>query len=304
MLSPLYVVSIHHVIVNIAICTGDYSICYKRTPNACRLFQAVSSSSTVLRFHVDNLCVFNKIFIPNTTAFGNNSERICGRIVVHDRKRIEKEVLPRYFNHSSFASLRRQLNYFAFVRLGRGRQKGATYFNENVMVLEDILHLKRVVPEVMFCEGAKGKPVDSPCCSIKDHSASLVEYHGTSIYSSVLSESAQASKIGCIKKNKNTIVENICGLTKRGRISYQPAVVTVSPPEYGDEGNASFTTTIAKECFHACNNTYTSENFAELHDPIRHTSLFSYDGSNLYSLQNEELIVCAALVNMHGLKNI
>jgi hypothetical protein len=52
-------------------------------------------------------------------------------------------VLPRYFNHSSFASLRRQLNYFSFVRLGKGRQRESTYVNENVVKLDDILHLKR-----------------------------------------------------------------------------------------------------------------------------------------------------------------
>jgi hypothetical protein len=56
---------------------------------------------------------------------------------------VEAKVLPRYFNHSSFASLRRQLNYFSFVRLGKGRQKESTYVNEGVVVLEDILHLKR-----------------------------------------------------------------------------------------------------------------------------------------------------------------
>jgi hypothetical protein len=66
-----------------------------------------------------------------------------GRIVVHDRVNVEAKVLPRYFNHSSFASLRRQLNYFSFVRLGKGRQKESTYVNEGVIVLEDILHLKR-----------------------------------------------------------------------------------------------------------------------------------------------------------------
>ena len=66
-----------------------------------------------------------------------------GRIVVHDRLQVESNVLPRYFNHSSFASLRRQLNYFNFVRLGRGRQRESTYVNENVIELDDILHLKR-----------------------------------------------------------------------------------------------------------------------------------------------------------------
>lgn len=62
---------------------------------------------------------------------------------MHDRVQVEAKVLPRYFNHSSFASLRRQLNYFSFVRLGKGRQRESTYVNENVVELDDILHLKR-----------------------------------------------------------------------------------------------------------------------------------------------------------------
>jgi len=64
-------------------------------------------------------------------------------MVVHDRARVEAEVLPRYFNHASFASLRRQLNYFSFTRVGKGRQRGATYCNEGVVELDDILNLKR-----------------------------------------------------------------------------------------------------------------------------------------------------------------
>jgi HSF-type DNA-binding len=66
-----------------------------------------------------------------------------GRIVVHDRIKVEAEILPRYFNHSSFASLRRQLNYFSFTRIGKGRQRGAVYENEGVIELEDILRLRR-----------------------------------------------------------------------------------------------------------------------------------------------------------------
>jgi len=62
---------------------------------------------------------------------------------VHDRVNVEGHVLPRYFNHSSFASLRRQLNYFSFVRLGKGRQRESTYINEGVVEMDDILHLKR-----------------------------------------------------------------------------------------------------------------------------------------------------------------
>ena len=66
-----------------------------------------------------------------------------GRIVVHDRIRVEATVLPKYFNHSSFASLRRQLNYFRFVRLGKGRQLESTYVNDCVVDLDDVLTLKR-----------------------------------------------------------------------------------------------------------------------------------------------------------------
>ncbi|CAB9509283.1 HSF-type DNA-binding [Seminavis robusta] len=72
-----------------------------------------------------------------------DGKRVLGKIVVHDRVKVESSILPRYFNHSSFASLRRQLNYFAFTRIGKGRQRGATYCNEGVVVLEDILSLKR-----------------------------------------------------------------------------------------------------------------------------------------------------------------
>lgn len=73
----------------------------------------------------------------------SNGETVLGKIVVHDRVKVESSVLPRYFNHSSFASLRRQLNYFSFTRNGKGRQRGATYCNEGVIELEDILNLKR-----------------------------------------------------------------------------------------------------------------------------------------------------------------
>ena len=72
-----------------------------------------------------------------------NGQIALGRIVVHDRTKVENEILPRYFNHSSFASLRRQLNYFSFTRVGKGRQKGATYCNGSVIEIEDILHLRR-----------------------------------------------------------------------------------------------------------------------------------------------------------------
>jgi len=74
-----------------------------------------------------------------------NGQSTAGRIVVHDRSRVESEILPRYFNHASFASLRRQLNYFCFSRIGKGKQRGATYCNQQVIELNDILRLKRRV---------------------------------------------------------------------------------------------------------------------------------------------------------------
>jgi len=76
-------------------------------------------------------------------GYSKTGSTILGRIVVHDRIQVEENVLPQYFNHSSFASLRRQLNYFSFVRLGKGRQRESTYINDAVIELDDILHLKR-----------------------------------------------------------------------------------------------------------------------------------------------------------------
>lgn len=85
------------------------------------------------------------LFFFESLAVGcQNTHARLGRIIVHDRLRVESQVLPKYFNHSSFASLRRQLNYFSFVRIGKGRQRGAsTYCNEAVIQLRDILRLKR-----------------------------------------------------------------------------------------------------------------------------------------------------------------
>lgn len=79
-------------------------------------------------------------FTPGSIVQGR---KFLGRIIVHDRVQVESTVLPRYFNHSSFASLRRQLNYFSFVRMGKGRQRESSYTNDYVVNLDDILLLKR-----------------------------------------------------------------------------------------------------------------------------------------------------------------
>jgi HSF-type DNA-binding len=43
---------------------------------------------------------------PTTEA---TTSVILGKIVVKDRIKVENHILPKYFNHRSFASLRRQL---------------------------------------------------------------------------------------------------------------------------------------------------------------------------------------------------
>ena len=90
------------------------------------------------------------------------TQSIPGSIIVHDRAQVESQVLPRYFNHASFASLRRQLNYFAFSREGKGKQKGATYTNDQVFDLEDILNLKRRLPGVSAPLIQKAGAVEEP----------------------------------------------------------------------------------------------------------------------------------------------
>jgi len=79
-------------------------------------------------------------FVPGQRS---SNKIIHGKIIIHDRSRVQAEVLPAYFSHASFASLRRQLSYFSFVRVGKSRQSGVTYTNEAVVELSDILRLKR-----------------------------------------------------------------------------------------------------------------------------------------------------------------
>ena len=72
---------------------------------------------------------------------GSNNRDIA-QLIIHDRSCITK-ILPRYFNHSSFPSFRRQLNNFKFTRVGRGRHKRTVYINNSVSELDDILRLKK-----------------------------------------------------------------------------------------------------------------------------------------------------------------
>jgi hypothetical protein len=102
-------------------------------------------------------------FVPGSVTINNKTKKVTsktlGQIVVHDRIKVESDILPRYFNHSSFASLRRQLNYFSFTRIGKGRQKGAVYCNEGVIEIDDILRLRRRPAQTTT--GATGSPLST-----------------------------------------------------------------------------------------------------------------------------------------------
>jgi hypothetical protein len=138
----------------------------------------------------------------------NKDRKFMGRIIVHDRIQVESKILPRYFNHSSFASLRRQLNYFNFVRLGKGRQRESTYINENVVELDDILHLKR-------------RPATS---NTGEHEGKLKLHKD---FPTEGKKSFQAPPI--LDLSKSTVPQRKRSTLKRRRVLIQPKVITVSP---------------------------------------------------------------------------
>jgi hypothetical protein len=136
------------------------------TPITC-----TSVSTSFLRRLVDMLSENADVISFYAGSVSRNGQTTLGRIVVHDRIKVEAEILPRYFNHSSFASLRRQLNYFSFTRIGKGRQRGAVYENEGVIVLDDILHLRRR----STVAGALGSELNSPANSCSSRSRIAVK---------------------------------------------------------------------------------------------------------------------------------
>lgn len=154
-------------------------------------------------------------FFPGSVNGGG--EIILGRIVVHDRLKVEANVLPRYFNHSSFASLRRQLNYFSFTRLGKGRQRGATYCNEAVIEIDDILRLKR-----RSNTGTTGAPTTAPSLSAEATSES-----SSSIERSNFKRSRSVSVTSLEEQDTTTMTQTISRPTKKHR----PLVVTTEVPQ-------------------------------------------------------------------------
>lgn len=128
-------------------------------------------------------------------------ETVTGQIVVHDRNRVQQELLPVYFNHASFASLRRQLSYFSFQRVGKSRSKGVTYTNENVVDMSDILKLKRRVSTNTKSSSAVSKKQkksndDSVTTNLPSMTSQHLEHLGVApdVASAVLSGALHAAK--------------------------------------------------------------------------------------------------------------
>ena len=120
--------------------------------------------------------------------------------MVHDRSLVETHILPKYFNHSSFASLRRQLNYFAFSRVGRGRRNStvATYQNASVVEISDILKLKR-----RTCAGASVTSSDSDFSAVARNSSTSGDNKRQSSYNRKVSP--KPSKLKKTKKIENGV---------------------------------------------------------------------------------------------------
>jgi hypothetical protein len=127
-------------------------------------------------------------FVPGSTKKGS-----LGKIVVHDRIKVELDVLPKYFNHSSFASLRRQLNYFSFARQGKGRQKCATYSNDQVVEMEDILRLRR--------RPAPTATTGAPTTDKQPSADSISDADGNGLLTRLSSSSSSSSS--CVSKKRS-----------------------------------------------------------------------------------------------------
>jgi hypothetical protein len=79
------------------------------------------------------------------TAYLKPKQLYLGKIEVHNPHRLEQEVLHKYFRHSKFASLQRQLNYFGFRKVaGKGKMSPCSYVNESAKGdLKSLLFIKR-----------------------------------------------------------------------------------------------------------------------------------------------------------------
>jgi len=68
-----------------------------------------------------------------------------GNLMIHHPRRLEKELLGKYFRHAKFSSFQRQLHYFGFLKqAGRRRMAACEFIHEKTTTdLESLLYLKR-----------------------------------------------------------------------------------------------------------------------------------------------------------------
>lgn len=142
-------------------------------------------------------------FVPGQTS---PNRIILGRIIVHDRSRVQSEVLPVYFNHASFASLRRQLSYFSFVRVGKSRQSGVTYTNDAVVELSDILSLRR---------RASGAASNSKQQAANEHKPTspplkLQEQQRTTTFADDVASAVISGTLHAANSNRSLDIKNAC----------------------------------------------------------------------------------------------
>ena len=156
------------------------------------------------------------IYLSFSSVDRKNGEVVLGKIVVHDRVKVESSILPRYFNHSSFASLRRQLNYFSFTRIGKGRQRGATYCNEGVVELNDILTLKR---RSVVNQGAAPTSFVNSAIDLQNQTAAKVEKAKTGSKGSATGNKGPGDRRPSTKKGKDLVTSSKRNSNKRHRIS-------------------------------------------------------------------------------------
>ncbi|CAM9826855.1 unnamed protein product [Phaeothamnion confervicola] len=74
-----------------------------------------------------------------------------GRLVINDPKRLVNEILEKYFRHSNYTSLQRQLNSFGFHKTeGKGRYERSIYTRQGLAgrPIEAILTVTRGIPSV------------------------------------------------------------------------------------------------------------------------------------------------------------
>ena len=80
-------------------------------------------------------------------------EWLNGKIIIYNIKKLESDVLSKYFNHSKYTSFLRQLNNFGFIKLKQNQKpkfEGSVYVNESTTLdIQSIMRIKSKHKNVM-----------------------------------------------------------------------------------------------------------------------------------------------------------